>query len=827
MEIMDISPNGQPEYNITNNLNAARTVGTNQLWPGGSAGLNLDGSGFLIGEWDGGRVRKNHQEFNNGSGSRVTIGDGASTLNDHSTHVAGTLIAEGQVSSAKGMASEADLYACEWNNDVSEMASAYISEDLKISNHSYGRIRGWYENPSNGIWYWYGDTDISETEDYLFGFYSDLTAQWDSLAFECPYLLIVKSAGNDRNDYHSGSHLVMYNGMWIGSSVARDKDGGTDGYDCIGPRAVAKNLLVVGSAYDIPGGWTQSADVTIPNYTVFGPTDDGRIKPDILANGVGLYSCISTSKSAYDSYGGTSMASPNACGSLALLHDYYHSLNGSFLVSSTMKAMVINTANEAGPYDGPDYKRGWGLLNSIGISEMITKDYNEESVIFQYFLLNGQTNDYTFYSTADTDIHVTICWTDPAGTPVAPSLNPATLMLVNDLDLRVIQTAGSTHMPWILNPSSPGDAATMGDNFRDNAEKVSVLNPLPGEYTIRINHKGNISPGQYFSLIVSGLTATRPTNTWTGSIDSLWTNSGNWSLGHSPVLTEKVVIPPGCPHYPYIGQNVAIDYVVSGSGECYSLEIQAGASLKIENRDVWCAGSLIINGDLFIGDDCFFEDGASIEIAGNGNLYTGQSPGRHGILSLRNGSTLIQSGGTVYTEALDLRNGSQYSASGGYFHIYKEGYAISPQNIEINDPDSYFYFFHVDTLTSARLYNCSQDLLVNLVLRISGELFLNGDTVNAFFVNGYGTINLGSGLLNITQTGPVFYDNSSLIMTGGELTTQNTVWFNSGANVNVSGGAIKIRRNLINNFGEFVPTGGKVVFQGDVTSSISGPTSFL
>lgn len=32
--------------------------------------------------------------------------------------------------------------------------------------------------------------------------------------------------------------------------------------------------------------------------------------------------------------------------------------------SSTLKALAIATANEAGNADGPDYKSGWGLLNA-------------------------------------------------------------------------------------------------------------------------------------------------------------------------------------------------------------------------------------------------------------------------------------------------------------------------------------------------------------------------------------------------------------------------------------------------------------------------------
>ncbi|MGB4204035.1 MAG: hypothetical protein WBJ84_00255, partial [Bacteroidales bacterium] len=103
-EIIYIDEFGMPQLYITNNLNAARTTGTNQLWPGGSTGLNLNGNGYIIGIWDAGGVRTTHQEF----GSRVTIKDGAS-LHNHSTHVGGTIAASGVQSAAHGMAGSATL----------------------------------------------------------------------------------------------------------------------------------------------------------------------------------------------------------------------------------------------------------------------------------------------------------------------------------------------------------------------------------------------------------------------------------------------------------------------------------------------------------------------------------------------------------------------------------------------------------------------------------------------------------------------------------------------------------------------------------------------
>ncbi|GAI49400.1 unnamed protein product, partial [marine sediment metagenome] len=112
--------NGLPLCYITTNLNAARTVSTNLVWLDGGMGLDLTGSGITAGIWDDGGVLTTHQEF----GGRVTRMDGSTFPSDHATHVAGTLIAKGEVSAAQGMASEAVLQSYDWNDDGAEMAGA-------------------------------------------------------------------------------------------------------------------------------------------------------------------------------------------------------------------------------------------------------------------------------------------------------------------------------------------------------------------------------------------------------------------------------------------------------------------------------------------------------------------------------------------------------------------------------------------------------------------------------------------------------------------------------------------------------------------------------
>lgn len=505
IELQELREDGMPVYYTTHNLDAADTVSTDELWPGGASGLGLTGTGSTLGVWDGGGVLVAHQEFS----GRVMQKDLPEGTNWHSTHVAGTMIAAGAYPDAKGMSFQGQLDAYDWGEDESEMASAAAS-GLRVSNHSYGYIRGWYYD--SGWWYWFGNPSVASNEDYLLGFYDEHAETWDGIAFDAPFYLIVKSAGNDRNEGPDpGTQHRVWDWekeRWVQSTDTREKDGGDDGYDCIGTRGTAKNILTVGAVDDIAGGYSSTSDVVMSSFSCWGPTDDGRIKPDIVANGVGLVSCHDYGVTYYTSASGTSMSSPNASGSLGLLMQHYRNLHGSDMRASTLKALVIHTADEAGAADGPDYEHGWGLLNTEKAAQVISLDAlptPQSQSIEENSLANGE--EHTFYLTSNgtEPLKVTIAWTDPPGTPPSPSLNPLDKMLVNDLDLRVSYD-GSDFLPWTLSPTSPANAATAADNDVDNVEQVFLASPVSGSYAVSVSHKGTLADGnpQDYSMIVTG-----------------------------------------------------------------------------------------------------------------------------------------------------------------------------------------------------------------------------------------------------------------------------------------------------------------------------------
>ncbi|MFC5046390.1 fibronectin type III domain-containing protein [Aquimarina hainanensis] len=433
---------GNPVYAYDDNVDAAISCRANKIWRGGSTGLNLTGSGIEIGVWESGAASPTHQELR-GSTSN---GDGALPTN-HGTHTGGTLIAKGIVPAARGFASEATL-------------KSYTATGMVAEAASFAAAGGILANNSN--------SPIGP-----YGLYDDNARDMDNVAYNAPFYLHCKSAGNNGGRYGS-----IYGNQ------------------------LAKNLFVVANANDVPN-YTGPTSVTMASSSTYGPPKDWRVKPDITNNGVDVYSSDAISDTSYSSKTGTSMSTPATAGTVALLQQYYKSKNGVYMKAATAKALVIGTADEIGAHDGPDFRGGWGLVNAERAAAVITNN-GAAAVIEETRLRSGGTYTRSITSDGRTPLAVTVVWNDPAGTPTSGNA----LALVNDLDLRVIG-GNNTYFPWVMVPNATydnyTDPAQKGDNFRDNVEKIDAVLPA-GTYRIEVTHKGTLSNNsQDFSLVINGI----------------------------------------------------------------------------------------------------------------------------------------------------------------------------------------------------------------------------------------------------------------------------------------------------------------------------------
>jgi len=464
----------EPLYRTTLNVNAAISTGANLIRQ--TAPYNLDGSGIKVGVWDGGSVRNTHQEFRT---NRVVKRNSSAANDDHATHVAGTIGASGVQASAKGMAPLVAIDSYEWTDDYAEMtavgaatANDSFTAKIPLSNHSYGynavaADMGRYETECNTL---------------------------DTLALGLPYYLVFWAAGNEQDSLTTlgGYQSITFNGL-------------------------SKNILTVGAGDDaVTSGVRDVTKGTLAYFSSMGPCDDGRIKPDLVANGVNVNSCISTSDTAYDAtYSGTSMATPNAAGSATLLVQLYsREFSSQRMRSSMLKALLIHTADDVGR-PGPDYQYGWGYLNVKAAADVILAhkaSLASPKMVDDSISNSSKTKSYNYVWDGTSPLKATLCWTDPAGT-AQTAADSRTPNLKHNLDLKITAPDGTTiYQPYTMpfvgtwTQASMTLNATKGKNNVDNVERVDVPSPTQaGTYIVTVSLDGTLTTStQAFSLIVTG-----------------------------------------------------------------------------------------------------------------------------------------------------------------------------------------------------------------------------------------------------------------------------------------------------------------------------------
>ncbi len=272
--------------------------------------------------------------------------NGLPNFDSHATAVAGTIIGAGNAPLARGVAYQGNLQAYDAIADMNEMSAA-AAQGMTLSNHSYGMVRGWRFSPAQFgattiFWRWLGGH--AGTEDAGMGLYTSNSRQVDILAMENPDYLPVYAAGNQNGQSQQGPVFAdgtiapqqLYyrvhdddgNGIFIAqvylttpnpsfpsipvqnrlpnpgnplpSAIFPSSILGDPGYtlaispgqaktglglDTLAGAQVAKNALVVGAIEDLTDGVSDPAAVKSAIFSSRGPTDDGRIKPEIVANG--------------------------------------------------------------------------------------------------------------------------------------------------------------------------------------------------------------------------------------------------------------------------------------------------------------------------------------------------------------------------------------------------------------------------------------------------------------------------------------------------------------------------------------------------------------
>lgn len=406
----------------------------NSALPGGR---NLRGENVVVGVGDESNPLQ-HIDFNNRIINRAAIDSGG-----HGVHVMGTLAGAGIVSERySGYAPKATIVAQHYSNIIA-YASTYVQDHgMVITNNSYGN-------------------DVSDCS--TFGQYNLQSYVVDFQAFQMPYLQHVFAAGNSGNV----ACVAPTGGM---NSI-------------IGGFQAAKNVISVGNT---------TFDAVISGSSSKGPVADGRIKPEISAQGTLVRSTYPFDRYATSS--GTSMASPAVSGGLALLYQRYRQLHtNQNPKNALMKAILCNGGTDQG-VDGPDYKYGFGWMNLLRSVSML-----ESNSHFNSSVATNVKNQHTIQVPANTArLKVMLYWNDPV---------PSTLTgktLVNDLDLTVNNPSSIVNYPKILDPTAGNvnNPATTGADHTNNIEQVVIDSPVSGEYKIFVNGTAVNQNGQQEYFVV-------------------------------------------------------------------------------------------------------------------------------------------------------------------------------------------------------------------------------------------------------------------------------------------------------------------------------------
>lgn len=501
-ELVDYYPDGTPIYYQTYNSKASQTANINAIQSNWN--LALTGKGITLGVFDTSVLYDKHVEFLNSSNIRLrspSVSADATfeqkryylNLQEHSTHVSGTIKAEGINSFAKGLANQVNLWSYDWKNDILDMMKA-SEEGMLISNHSYGQ------------------TIISDagqllvSENYV-GTYSSKAVQVDYLTNINPYYQPVVAAGN-------AQRLSAY------------IHPGTAGYSNLASMATAKNAIVVGAAADEKFN-NKIQDLVIADFSSYGPTRDFRIKPDITTKGVAIYSTVTdalltpttiVNNARYQFDSGTSMATPVVSAVLALWQQWAIENFGKPMWSSTLRALVAHSALAPSKMripntnavvvaaEGPNAAYGWGVLDAEKGISILEQSKSGLTYIIEGKLSNKEKKAYIINtSLEDNEIEVTIAWTDPPGVfDYNKTLNGLfNKSLVNDLDLRVVVDE-TIYMPWALKKDIQNPIAQKSDNDVDNIEKINSVAIPVGKTTISVSHKSDlVNNVQSFSLLIT------------------------------------------------------------------------------------------------------------------------------------------------------------------------------------------------------------------------------------------------------------------------------------------------------------------------------------
>ena len=439
---------------------------------------DLDGSGQIVAVADAG-LDEDHGDFGTRVvGSYDVIGDGstADKHSGHGTHVSCTVLGDGFRGGYGGVAQAADLYFQAMENDntgnfqspsLNNLLNTAYNANARTHTNSWGSSAESQQGKYN-----------SETEDV-----DDRANYYDRYYNGREGLTILFAAGND------------------------GPDSGT-----VSPPATSKNIISVGNHQNRYNG----APDTMMSGSSRGPTDDGRIKPDLVAPGGYVRSCraqeaadtggATWSNSYYLEYTGTSMATPNAAGAATMVREYLQEIaQRPSPQGALVKALLVLGAQDMGTRDIPNDDEGWGRIN---LRNTLAPSTGQGIWVDDRSVLSGTGNSksYAFNLTQNSGLFkAVLTWSDERGSRFSSA------QLVNDLDLEITAPDGTVYLG---NDFANGRSTTGGTRDSvNNLEVVLIDSAAQGTWTVKVKdaqHSGSKTQPYAIAILGHGVNDLRP-----------------------------------------------------------------------------------------------------------------------------------------------------------------------------------------------------------------------------------------------------------------------------------------------------------------------------
>lgn len=201
-----------------------------------------------------------------------------------------------------------------------------------------------------------------------------------------------------------GADLAARTGMLVCNSAGNS---GASSWYYIGAPADADSILSIGAV---------KSDRSVASFSSFGPTSDGRIKPDVSSMGQQAY--ILGLMGNTQTGNGTSFASPILCGAVACLWQKYPNKTNFEIMDAVRRS--------AHTYSNPTNQYGYGIPN-FGVADKLLQEvdftnyYNDQKIVVYPNPTLGLTISFDYYSNLTEEIIISV--TDLQGNTVHNQLD--------------------------------------------------------------------------------------------------------------------------------------------------------------------------------------------------------------------------------------------------------------------------------------------------------------------------------------------------------------------------------------------------------------------